>query len=106
MLNTTEVVKERDELTVMKRNKRIDLLERQLSEFYWPLYFRLQKDNVVWQKILDRSRKDDVLRQRVGVEIERDFILTNHDEIVRIVESKFHLARADGDLSTQLFNYI
>ena len=29
-----------------------DFMAQQLSEFYWPIYIRLQKDNAVWDRIL------------------------------------------------------
>jgi hypothetical protein len=90
--------KRKDELTTLRRNKHIELYDRQLSEFYWPLYFRLQVDNFVWEKALDRHS--------IGFEIEKSFILTNHDEMVKIIESKFHLARADDCLLKQLLSYI
>jgi hypothetical protein len=48
----------------------MDFKARQLSEFYWPIYVTLQKDNAVWDRILDRNKGDDVLR-KVAVEIEK-----------------------------------
>jgi hypothetical protein len=66
----------------------------------------LQKDNAVWQKILDSRNKEDSLRQRVGTEIEKTFILPNHDEIIKLIESKIHLAKADAELLNQLLTYI
>src|SRR6185295_3529658 len=98
--------RKRDELATLRRNKKLELLERQLSEFYWPVYLRLQKDNAVWQKILDSRNKEDSLRQRVGTEIEKTFILPNHDEIIKLIESKIHLAKADAELLKQLLTYI
>ncbi len=90
----------------MKRNKQIEFLERQLSEFYWPFYFRLQKDNAVWKLILDRTKKEDMIRQNVAKEIERNFILPNHDEAVKLIEAKIHLAKADEEFLDQLLVYI
>ena len=35
----------------LSHTKRLEFLERQLTEFYWPLYWGLQKDNAVWQRV-------------------------------------------------------
>jgi len=32
-------------------------IERQLSEFDWPMYLRLQKDNTVWHHLLDKEER-------------------------------------------------
>jgi hypothetical protein len=95
----------RDAFEHLKRTKKIELLDRQLSEFYWPVYLRLQKDNAVWRRILD-TRSADELRQKIGNGIERNFILPNHEEIVALIESKIHLVRADKLLFDQLLGYI
>src|SRR5688500_15206948 len=44
-------------------------LERRLSEFYRPIYLRLQRDNVVWGKILDRFESEDQDRRKIAYEI-------------------------------------
>jgi hypothetical protein len=84
----------------------LQLIERQLSEFYWPIYLRLQKDNVVWRRILDKKKENNDPLQKIGVEIEANFILPNHDEIVKIIETKIHLARLDEELLQPLLAYI
>ena len=33
-----------NQMTKLRDEKRINFLERRLSEFYWPLYIRLEKD--------------------------------------------------------------
>ena len=43
------------ELRKARDQKRIELLQSQLSQFYWPVYLHLQMDNVVWEKILQRD---------------------------------------------------
>lgn len=95
----------RDDFETLKRNKRIEWLERQLSEFYWPIYLRLQKDNAVWSRIRDVASKDE-LRQKIGSGIERNFILPNHDEIVTLIETKIYLIGANQLLFDQLLRYI
>lgn len=87
------------------RSKQIDLISQQLSEFYLPLYFHLEKDNAVWEKILDRN-KEDPLRQKVAKEIEKNFILANHEEIIKIIESKFYLARGEKEFTDEILKYV
>jgi len=94
-----------NELAKQRDTIRLQFLERQLSEFYWPIYLRLQKDNAVWRRILDRKKDDELLRQ-VGTEIEKSYILPNHDEIIKIIESKIHLAKADDKLLDALLRYM
>lgn len=87
------------------RDKKISNLEAQLSDFYWPIYLRLQKDNVVWRKILDRE-SDDEDKRKTGYEIEKSILLPNHEEIVRIIEGNIHRARPDKELESQLLQYL
>jgi hypothetical protein len=37
----------KNEITKQRFVTRLQLIERQLTEFYWPIYLRLQKNNVV-----------------------------------------------------------
>jgi hypothetical protein len=83
----------------------IDFKGRQLTEFYWPIYVRLQKDNAVWNRILDRDKTDDVLR-KVAVEIENKEILPNHDQIVETIQTKIHLAQPDAAFQAALMRYV
>jgi hypothetical protein len=95
-----------NELKKQRASTRLQFMSQQLSQFYWPLYLRLQKDNVVWERILDKKQGHDELRRRVGEQIEAGYILPNHDEIVRLVESHIHLARGDDELLTALVRYM
>ncbi len=87
------------------RNKRIANIEAQLADFYWPVYLRLQKDNVIWEKILDRDSEDED-KKKTGYEIEKSIILPNHEEIVRIIENNIHRARPDKEMEDQLLQYL
>ena len=89
----------------LARTKRADFLEKQLTEFYWPIYWRLQKDNAVWERILARD-KGDPNQQKIAWEIERAFLLPNHREMIGIIESHIHLAEADPDLEALLLTYV
>src|SRR5262249_14827579 len=93
------------ELKSQRERERVAFLGTRLSEFYWPLYIGLQKDNVVWQRILDRGSSDEALR-KVGWQIETEFILPNHARLVQLIESKLHFARGDSELIQSLLTYI
>ena len=86
-------------------SKRVELLDRQLSEFYWPLYIRLEKNNVIWERILDLGEEDEG-RRRLAEEIERGVILPNHEEITGVIETRMHLAEADAAFTRELLHYI
>ncbi len=94
-----------NELIKMKHTKLVDYMDRQLSQFYWPLYIRLHIDQAVWERILDK-RKDDELLSKVADKIESDFIIKNHEEIVKIIESNIHLMESDGELFSLLKAYL
>jgi len=96
----------RNEITKQRFVTRLQLTERQLTEFYWPIYLRLQKDNVVWERMLDKSKEDNEVLQRIGTLIETEFILPNHEEMVKVIELKIHLAQLDEELLEALLSYI
>lgn len=98
---------------------RIDELERRLSQFYWPLYIRLQRDDVIWRKVFfDLSpwskrekpawvaelSEDD--QKKLAKEIEDKVLLPNHAETVTIIRSAIHLANADPVFEDMLVRYI
>ena len=35
-------------------DKRVRFLEQQLSQFYWPIYLHLQKENLDWERLRER----------------------------------------------------
>lgn len=81
----------------------VSQLEKRLSQFYWPIYIRLQRDNVVWQKILDQS---DTERMKLAFQVEQGVLLPNHEEIVKIIESNIHLAVLDEGFESQVLAYL
>ncbi len=103
-LKSAEALK--NELSKQRFATQLQRLERQLSEFYWPVYLRLQKDNTVWRRLLDKNREDDDPLKMIGVRIEVDFLLPNHKELVSIIETKIHLAEATPELQRLLLAYI
>lgn len=85
---------------------RVAELENRLTRFYWPIYLRLQRDNVIWHKILERENPSNEDRRKLAFEIERGILIPNHEEIVKIIESNIHLADADTDFKVLIFAYL
>lgn len=88
------------------RAQKLDYLERQLSEFYYPICVRLHIDTATWRRILDREHGDGDIRAQVGARIERDVLLPNHEAIVSIIQSKFHLAEDDPEGFDTMLKYV
>ena len=106
----SELAKQKQSLeNELKRQRdtiKLQFIERQLSQFYWPIYLRLQKDNAAWKRVHHLSDGSDVLPKELGTDIEKNFILPNHDEIVKLIESGIHLAKDDEELFKVLIKYI
>ncbi|WP_052050884.1 hypothetical protein [Leptolyngbya sp. KIOST-1] len=98
-----KLVERQEALAKLRRDKKLEILERQLSEFYWPLYWRLEKDNLIWQKVFI---KENQLSADIRERLETHFILPNHRAILEVLENKIHLARASKELNNQIFLYI
>ncbi len=98
-----------NQLAIARHQAELDFVERQISEFYWPIYLRLEKDNAMWQRIATLGARENALPDSASEAIERDFILKNHQEIVEIIEQKIHLAEQSPnsqELVEELLKYI
>jgi hypothetical protein len=89
----------------IRTEKRLDYLERQLSEFYYPLYIGLHVDGAVWDTILARD-KDDEIRKKIGEQIDKDVLLPNHEKLILVIQSKIHLAEADQETFDLMMKYV
>lgn len=71
-----------------------DFIDRQLSEFYYPIKLRLEKDTAVWQLSDQLSEKN---RKKTGDEfskyIESSVLIPNHEEMVSIISKNFGLIK-------------
>ena len=94
-----------NELRKARDQKQLEILQSQLSNFYWPIYLRLQMDNVVWERILDRQAKDQIKRS-LATEIETNFILPNHEATCEIIRSNIQFAASDKYLFDSLVAYV
>ncbi len=86
--------------------KRLDFRERQLAEFYWPLYMRLQMDNAVWERMAQITPESPVRDRKLAQTVEEKFILPNHRKALRVIQTKIHLADGDVDLERHLLSYV
>lgn len=97
---------------------RISQLGRLLSEFYWPLYIRLVRDDVVWTKVFSDLRPQNNSpsvdwvknmsienRRKLAAEIESKILIPNHLEAVNIIRTSVHLANADTEFLELLVKY-
>jgi len=98
--------KVREDRESLARSKRIEFLERQLSGFYWPLYLRLQINNVIWDHLVAGVEPRDNRQAHVHEELLSSFFLPNHEAMLRIIEGNAHLAQPDRELSNQLLRFI
>jgi len=80
--------------------------EKQLSQFYWPIKMRLEKDGAMWPHIKHLTDGVGKLPLDLGKRIELDFLRKNHLEIVDIIEKNIHLAEASPELLSDLVAYI
>lgn len=80
-LESFKILENRRAAHVTEQVKNID---KQLAEFYWPVTFRLEKDNAVWEKLLDPDKN-------LAKQVELDMILPNHREILKIIDINSNL---------------
>ena len=73
-----EVFKSRAEADRQRTSAEMLLVQRQLNDLYYPLYFRLAKDDAVWDAMLSK--------QDFGKRIEEDVILPNNKEVLSLLE--------------------
>src|SRR6266496_779934 len=56
-----------NQMAKIRDEKRLEFLERQLSEFYWPFYIRREEDRRNWNRILDGSKEPGRVDKGVGL---------------------------------------
>ncbi len=93
------------ELEIEAWKLKVAILQQRLSDFYWPLYLRLQRDNVVWKRILERGDHDDTKR-RIAREIEDSVIIPNHNDVITIIEHGIHVAAIDPEFEVEMLKYL
>jgi hypothetical protein len=95
------------ELERARRTRDLEFREKQLSQFYWPICFRFMKDTAIWKLVPQLYGKASKrISDQVGREIELNYLIKNHEEIVAIMESNIHLAQADAELLQMIGDYV
>jgi len=96
----------RNELQKARHTREIEFREKQLSQFYWPSYFRFTKDSAIWKTIPQLSDSAKMVPDQIGREMELTYLIKNHEEIVSLIESNIYLAGADEAMVEGLAAYI
>jgi len=96
----------RNNLIQDNRDRILSKIESQLAEFYYPIFYRLQKDDALWRLSPKLSRKGESLPMEANEIIEKEYIIKNHLEIVDILESKSHLIEMKPKFQEQIQEYL
>jgi hypothetical protein len=86
-------------------DKRVQFLEQQLSQFYWPMYLHLQKDNLYWERLMERNQDPKSSQSRLSLQIESGVILPGHKEAMAVIEANLHLA-GDSTVVQESLRYV
>jgi hypothetical protein len=86
-------------------DKRVQFLEQQLSQFYWPMYLHLQKDNLYWERLMERNQDPESSQSRLSLQIESGVILPGHKEAMAVIEANLHLA-GDSTVVQESLRYV
>ena len=89
-----------------KRTRKLEKINKQLAEFYFPIYYRLQKDDATWKLSRRLNPENDSLPHEASDIVENDYLIPNHKEILQIIQSKSHLINYDPDFHEQIRRYI
>ncbi|ACY17183.1 hypothetical protein Hoch_4692 [Haliangium ochraceum DSM 14365] len=97
-------------LLLARRDRRMAFLQAQLSELYWPLYLRLEKDNTMWKRLEHLRREGEpprvnALPESAARAMEQGYILPNHHEAVALIEKHAHLID-DSEVLAQMLRYV
>jgi hypothetical protein len=96
--NEKKLFQNRDmEIKIGRRSK----LEKQLTEFYYPISWRLKTDDIYWMQI-KRQRFLTNTDNKKLVSAEKDTVLVNQDEIMRIIYTHTEVALNNPKLANQI----
>jgi hypothetical protein len=82
--------KKYQELKISQHTEQIRFVDKQLAEFFYPVKMRLERDNAVWE-VSARNRRDEGLNLKLSKDIEANLLMPNHEEIMDLIKTKFHL---------------
>lgn len=95
-------LRRRDDTHKFLLDKRLKFIEQQLSQFYWPIYLHLQKDNLIWERLKERDQDPNSTASKLSLQIEAGVILPNHKDALAVIEKYLHLAGDDLVVDTAL----
>jgi hypothetical protein len=98
-------LRRREEAHKFVLDKRVQFLEQQLSQFYWPIYLHLQKDNLIWERLKERNQDPESSQSKLSRQIESGVILPNHKDAVAVIEANLHLA-GDSTVVEESLRYV
>ena len=78
-----KVADEKREQALARASAEMALIQRQLNDLYYPLYFRLAKDDAVWTLMLSQ--------QKYGVHVEQDTVIANNKQVLSLLENHTNL---------------
>lgn len=96
------------EIYLEDRKRSRQLMESKLQNFYWPICIRLKKNQSVY-KYLFIGKKDsdkDSIDYKIAHYVEKNILLSNHQEILSIITSYRHLADVDSQIGPLIDEYI
>ncbi len=86
--------------------KRTDFLERQLSEFYWPILIQLEKNDMVWNQVKNSDLVKGTISNEFYNKMKQEFFFPNNEEILRIIETKFYLSQSPDSLNSLIQEFV
>lgn len=96
-----EAHKQANANVALARKMKREFVDRQLAEFYYPIKLRLEKDSAVWTLSGGLAgRVEAGERIEFSAFIEHQILIPNHDEIVRIMDTKFALLKNSDEAFT------
>jgi hypothetical protein len=84
------------EQKVARHTEQIRFVDKQLAEFYYPVKMRLERDNAVWE--LSKRNDKSPAKLKIAENIEAKMLIPNHEEVMDLIKSKFHLLQNDTEL--------
>ncbi|MCS0584839.1 hypothetical protein NX784_24945 [Massilia pinisoli] len=84
----------------------IDLLQRRLDEFLWPLTLYLMIDGAVWKKVPGLHVSAENMPTEAGRLVESQCLLPNHYRAVELIEKNFHLVAGEDELRGPMIDYV
>ncbi len=70
------------------------------------MYLHLQKNNVIWEHLIQGIAIDNKLKHEVDMQLYKSFFLPNHEAMVSLIEANALLAQPTGEFAKLLLRFI